>query len=471
MLTTIVHKEWRLALRSGRVWPLFAAWVLLSLLAAIGALSAQQRSHAERAAAAAADERAWVGQGPRNPHSAAHFGQYAYKPATAVASLDPGVDAWLGASIWMEAHYQNPAVQRAAEDLTPLSRMGTLSLGWMLQVLLPLTILVLGYDLLADDRSRGAMRLQRVAGASALQLMSGKALALLTTTLLVTAPAWLAAIAVGLMIGGESLPDAGTRFALWLSTYGAYGGVWLLLTLAVSGLASTARASLATLAGVWLVSVLLLPRLAAEHAEAAQPTPDPAAFWAAIRKAQSEGIDGHNPGDARAKALEQQVLAQYGVDKLEDLPVSFAGISLQAGEEYANGVYDRFMGSLWDGYLSQAAMLRAYSWLAPVLATRDLATHASGTDIAHHRHFATAAESHRRVLQRYLNTDMTEHGKGKDFDYQAPESLWRDAPRFDYEPPTISAAPGAAAALLFWLAIGIGGCVVASRHIDEGAAA
>jgi ABC-2 type transport system permease protein len=471
MMTTIVAKEWRLAVRSGRVWPLLAAWVLLSVLAVTGALSAQQRAQGERASAAAADQRAWEGQGARNPHSAAHFGQYAYKPATPLAALDPGLDAWLGASIWMEAHYQNPAVQRAAEDLTPLSRMGTLSLGWMLQVLLPLTILVLGYDLLADDRSRGAIRLQRVAGASALQLMLGKACALLTTTLCVTAPALLAAVFVGAMFDSTSLPDAGARLSLWLGTYAAFGAMWLLITLAVSGIASSARASLATLAGVWLISVLLLPRLAAEHAESAHSSPDPVAFWADIRAAQTEGIDGHNPRDVRTQALEQQVLEQYGVAKLEDLPISFAGISLQAGEEYSNGVFDHFMGSLWDSYASQAAMLRAYSWLAPVLAARDIATHASGTDVVHHRHFATAAETHRRVLQRYLNADMTEHAKGQDFDYLASESLWRDAPRFAYEPPRVLSAGSANAPLLLWLTIGFVGCIVAGRRLDQGASA
>src|SRR5688572_7908808 len=113
MLTTIIRKEWCLALRSGRVWPLLAVWVLLFVLAAIGALSAQQRAQAERTSAAVVDERAWVGQGARNLHSVAHFGQYVYKLATSFAAFDPGLDAWLGASIWMEVHYQNPAVQRA----------------------------------------------------------------------------------------------------------------------------------------------------------------------------------------------------------------------------------------------------------------------------------------------------------------------------------------------------------------------
>lgn len=471
MLVTIMRKEWRLLVRSGRVLPLFAAWLLLSVLAALAASAVQQRAEADRAAASLADQRSWEGQGPRNPHSAAHFGQIAFKPATRLAAIEPGLDAWVGASIWMEAHYQNPAQHRAGEDLTPLSRMGSLSLGWMLQVLLPLTLLVLGYDLLAEERGRGAIRLQRVAGASATMLLGGKALALATAGLLVTAPAWIAAAVTVLGADAAGAPDVGVRLLLWLGSYAAYCAVWVALTLVVSGLAGSVRASFAILAGVWLVTVLLLPRLAAEQAEAAYPAPDVTAFWSAIRNAQSEGVNGHDPRDARRAALEQKVMQEYGVTRREDLPVSFAGIALQAGEEYGDQVHDRFMGSLWNGYASQAAVLRAWAVVAPVLAVRDVAMHAAGTDVVHHRDFAQAAERHRRRLQKYLNDDLTKHGRGKDFDYQAPESVWRDAPRFSYAPPPTDAAPGAGGVLLLWLLCGVAACAFVAGRLDRGAAA
>lgn len=467
MLANILRKEFRLALRAGRVWPLLVAWLLLSALAAAGAMTAQYRAQLERSVAAEADRAAWEAQGERNPHSAAHFGQYAYKPATALSALDPGLDAWFGTSVWMEAHYQNPASQRPAEDLTPLSRMGALSLSWMMQVLLPLTILVLGFDLLAEERARGALKLQVVAGATIPRLTFVKSVVLLGLGLLVTLPAWIAAIALGLGSASQDFPDGGARLSWWLAIYGVYGLIWIAFTIAVSARASTARLSLAILSGLWLLSVMLLPRWATEHAEARHPTPDPAAFWTAIRKAQSEGIDGHSPGDVRARRLEAETLERYGVDKLEDLPVSFAGVALQAGEEHSDLVFDRFFSQLWSVYLAQRDAQLLWAWLAPAIAARDLSTQAAGTDLAHHQRFAQAAEQHRRVLQRFLNDDMTRNAKAQDFDYRAPTDLWAKAPRLRYELPTVEPARPSLAILATWLILGLFACALSVSRLQR----
>ncbi len=467
MIVPVLRKELKLAHRSGRLLPLFAVWLVLAALSVWGSLSALRYAQQERAAAAELDQRAWNEQGERNPHSAAHFGQYAYKPATALAALEPGLDAWLGTAIWMEAHYQNPAAQRQAEAMTALSRMGTLSLGWMLQILLPLTGIVLGFDLLVDERQRGTLRLQSVAGASVGALFIGKGLSLLASVVIVTVPAWIAAGIVALYVDASTVADSGLRIATWLGTYGGYALIWVFLTLAISALVSSARLALALLSGLWLIGVLLLPRLAAEQAEAAYPAPEPATFWAEIRRAQSEGIDGHNASDARTQALQAETLRRYGVDKIEDLPVSFAGVALQAGEEYGNQVYDRFFGKLWEGYAMQAAVQSAYAWLAPVIAARTLATRAAGTDLAQHRHFATAAESHRRALQRFLNGDMIEHAKGQDFDYLAAADLWQKAPVFQYRVPTLEAASGPMFILATWLVVGLFACFASAWRLGQ----
>lgn len=472
MLSSIVRNEIRIAVRSGRLWPLLAAWAVLALLAAVATLQAQSQAHRERSDAAAAEQRLWEQQGARNPHSAAHFGQYAYKPATPLGALEPGLDPWLGTAIWMEAHYENPSTQRAADDATPLSRFGTLSFGWLLLVLLPLAAVVLGYDRMAEERAQQRLRLHLAGGATAGGLMLGKGLALAVLVALVTAPAWLGAMLVAALADGMRFPDGGARASQWLLGYAGYGVLWVLLTLAVSALARSARQSLAILASAWLLGVLLLPRLAAERAEAAHPSPHAETFWKEVRKAQSEGIDGHSAGDTRAKQLEAETLQRYGVTRKEDLPISFAGVALQASEEYGNEVFERFHGARWDGYAEQARSAARWSWLAPAIAVRQVATAAAATDLEHHRRFAQAAETHRRDLQRFLNDDMTRNAKGKDFEYKAPDALWAAAPRWSYAAPAaVSSVRTAAFVLLAWL-IGAGAaCVIAARRLPLGAAA
>ena len=56
------------------------------------------------------------------------------------------------------------------------------------------------------------------------------------------------------------------------------------------------------------------------------------------------GIDGHNPFDQRKKELEDEVLNKYQVDNLSQLPINFAGIIMQADEEY-DIVWDKHYGS------------------------------------------------------------------------------------------------------------------------------
>jgi ABC-2 type transport system permease protein len=175
-----------------------------------------------------------------------------------------------------------------------------------------------------------------------------------------------------------------------------------------------------------------------------------------MREDMTNGIDGHDPADARSRALEKQTLAQYGVTKVEDLPVSFAGISLQAGEEYANQVFDKHYGALWEAYARQDRTHLASAVLAPLLAVRSLSMGLAGTDFAQHRHFVAAAEDHRRGLQRFLNGEMTRKAKGLDFGYRADPAFWATAPAFDYEPPGLSSvleqqAP-AASLLALWAA-------------------
>ena len=63
-----------------------------------------QRQHAQ-AQQATRDQ--WLGQPPKNPHSAAHYGLYAFKPKTRLSMVDTGIDPYVGVAAWLEAHKQN----------------------------------------------------------------------------------------------------------------------------------------------------------------------------------------------------------------------------------------------------------------------------------------------------------------------------------------------------------------------------
>ena len=58
----------------------------------------------------------WLHQGSKNPHSAAHYGVYAFKPRIPLSLVDPGVDPYVGVAAWLEAHKQNEFKFKPAQD-------------------------------------------------------------------------------------------------------------------------------------------------------------------------------------------------------------------------------------------------------------------------------------------------------------------------------------------------------------------
>lgn len=107
MLLRIAHHEFRDVVRDGRFrWA--AAIVCGLLVAALLTGWAYQRSvSAEHTAAAGLSRDTWLAQSAKDPHSAAHYGAYVFKPRGPLTLIDSGVSAYTGVAAWLEAHKQN----------------------------------------------------------------------------------------------------------------------------------------------------------------------------------------------------------------------------------------------------------------------------------------------------------------------------------------------------------------------------
>lgn len=181
------------------------------------------------------------------------------------------------------------------------------------------------------------------------------------------------------------------------------------------------------------------------------------------------GPDGHDTADKRAEALKQRVLKQYGVDKLEALPVNFAGVSLQEGEEHGNAVFDKNYANLWSRFERQNRLKQIAGLLAPMMAIQSISMGLAGTDFAHHRAFATAAESYRRTLVKKMNGDMTYNAGKQDFSYLAQPALWQTVEDFRYEAPSTGWALRnqtiSLAMLALWFVVALTGALTATRKM------
>lgn len=140
MIATVLRKEFLAVLRDGRVLTGAAALLALGIIALASGAARYSALAGERAAAQALVAEQWTQQGEKNPHSAAHYGVYAFRPALPLSFFDPGVVSFEGVAIWLEAHKRNFATGRPADDMTPLARFGELSLSFVFQALVPLAL-------------------------------------------------------------------------------------------------------------------------------------------------------------------------------------------------------------------------------------------------------------------------------------------------------------------------------------------
>jgi ABC-2 type transport system permease protein len=443
MSTLVMARELRLAVRDRRAPWLLAAVLAIGMAGVLAGLAQAARWERETTEARQGDVAVWTSQGARNPHSAAHFGRHAFRPVSPLAHFDPGLTDFLGRGIWIEAHYQNPAAIRPAEDAGPLGRLGRLSAAWVLQLGLPILVVLAGFGIYAEERQSGRLRLQLASGAGTRALFAGKAGALT----LVAAALWLPFALVLLATADET-----ARALTAIAGYALYALAFVGLTLAVSAAARDARTALVALLAVWLATVFVVPRIATAVGESIAPSPDPQAFWRDVRDGLASGVDGHSSTEQRRAELLARTLAEYGVTREDELPVNFSGIALQASEEHGNAVFDRYYGEVWATYARQEAVRVLLSATSPLLAVEAVSQRAAGTDWRHHRHFVDRAEAYRRELQRFLNGDLARHGRpGRP--YEADPALWARAPEFDYRTPRLAEIghPSAAlAALLAW---------------------
>ncbi|MEL7045724.1 MAG: DUF3526 domain-containing protein [Pseudomonadota bacterium] len=470
-MKALVHKDWIEFVRDRRfvtAAALFAVLALTALILAADHVASYQRNVAS---AEAGDRQTWLNQGERNPHGAAHFANWAFRPLTATALLDPGVTRYATVAIWLEAHKQNIGVGRPSEDQATTIDVGDFSLAWVLQTVLPLLILVFAAGLVARERERGSLRLLLASNVAVGRLLLAKVVGLARTVAFMTGPLVLLALVAILISPAPFDADQAVRLGVWCIAYAVYLGTFLLIGIAVSAVANRTGRAVLIAVGVWLVTVAIGPRLSGTLADLLAPTMNAQTFWAQIDNDYEQGLPGDPDAATRRQTLREDTLAEFGVETTEALPVSFSGVSLDASERYGNRVFDLHFGRLYAERDQQRSVMRWASAVSPLVALQNVSTSLAGTDELHHRDFAQQAETHRRKVVNALNGDLIQHGAGKTFyQYNADATLWETMPAFTYARPPVSAMlpkifPDIAV-LLLWFFVGLACLGSASRKLS-----
>lgn len=458
-IACVARKEVKEAVRDGRFRLLGAIVVVLTVAALVfGAtqtLDAEHaREHAQEAAAAQ-----WEGQGDKNPHVAAHYGTHVFAPTSVATAIDPGVSAYLGRSVKIEAHRRNLAAHASAQDGG--AGQGAFSVAMVLLQLVPLLIIALGYGLWSREREMGTLRQALSTGVDRRTLFWGKALALGGLVGALLLPAGMLIVGVLWSLGGG---DGATlaRLGLLGLSYGVYFAIFCGLTLFVSARARASRGALVALVAVWGFFCLLMPRAATELASVAAPLPSQASMARDVAKSLNTGIDGTAEREAAIEAIVSDMLAEQGFSDtglLVDDSVT-TGVELRAEAHWEDMVYDHHVEALEDQIQVQEDWVALAGALSPYVAMRTLSAGLCGTDFVHHRHFTDYAEAWRKDLVTQLNQAFVDNAGAEGWNYKAGAELWSQAAPFDYAPPgpgfALKTHGSSLAILLGWLLLALG---------------
>jgi ABC-2 type transport system permease protein len=453
----IAREEWRALFRDRAAVGGIVLLTVLMLVAALTAYEQQRNANAERARYQARANHEFEAQPDRHPHRMVHYGHFLFRPVNPLAAFDPGIDGFTGNTLFLEGHRQNSATFGDVRQTSLLLRFGQLTPAFVLQVLAPLLLVFFGHACVARERESGTLRVLLAQGVRSRQLVLGKALALAAFAGLALLPA-LAALAWCAVTGQAPWPLAlvlAAGYAAWLL-------VWVLGVVLVSMSVARGRDALLALLTAWAVLVILLPRWVPDMANIAVALPT--RFEDAIhveREYRALG-DSHNPNDPKFAAFRGSVLKQYGVSRVEDLPVNFKGLVGMEGERKSSELFVRYADAAFERQERQGAIIDAFAWASPALALRRLSMAAAGTDLASFRDFLEQGERYRYDLIQGLNKLQVDHVEYKDDvdrnkENRVSSAHWQEFPEFQYRPApvgdTLARLAPAGIALAAWLVV------------------
>jgi ABC-2 type transport system permease protein len=463
--------EWHHLLRTR----LAAAVVLMLLvLTAVAAGNSAYEMASEASVAQAYQreaEEAFRNQPARHPHRVVHYGHYVFRTPTPLAAVDPGVDAFTGRSIFLEGHRRNTATFAEARETSVLTRLGAVSPAFMLQVIAPLLLILVGFNSVVRERERGTWMQLLALGVRPGQLILGKALAIAGVAALVLTPLLVAVLWLGSRHPGEMLPGL-----VMLGGHALYLLCWVLIIVAVSAAIQHSRSALIGLMVVWAGTTVLMPRIAADVAATVAPSWTQTEMDILVQRDMRIVGDSHNINDPGFQSFQERVLAQYGVDRIEDLPVNYRGLVSYQGEAEGSAVKNRYAAELHAVQRRQAEVIGWFSLLSPYVAVRNLSMRTAGTDLVNHQRFLDAAEAHRYGLIQELNLLHVhelrfEDDAARSADFAAesrtrisPE-FWQRLNSFAFAPSPAGERIASALPLLFALGVWVGVSGAALRYV------
>lgn len=391
---TIALQEWRYWSRTrlaGAVALLAFILIVVSVFATFNQVAKEKNTRESLQVKA---EETFRNQPARHPHRMVHYGHYVFRTPTKLAALDPGVDPFTGTVMFLEGHRQNSATFSASYDGARAGSFSRLSPALTYQLLVPLVLIVMGFGVISREREAATDRLLVTSGISPVSIWLGKTMAMSSVALLLLLP----------MLVGVALSDSDWRIGVsFIALYFLYLMVWVLVITAISTWSQSTSTSLLRLLTMWLVLCILLPRLVVSAANTAIPNVSQIETDMDVIVALRSVGDGHNSNDAAFNRLRANLLEEYDVEKVEDLPINFRGAVAQAAEADLTGILNKYAEKRMSGQLAQTQFVKRFEFVSPFVALQSASMIAAGTDGRTHHRFLREAEAVRFNFVQELN--------------------------------------------------------------------
>ncbi|MBK7882596.1 MAG: DUF3526 domain-containing protein [Chitinophagaceae bacterium] len=431
MLIKIIQHEWKQWLRDKRIVCLLGSMLLLGTVAIIIQVHSYKKLFIERTNAQQASRQAWLSQGEKHPHMAAHFGNYAYKQPSILHCFDAGLTIYTGTSIYLEPHRQNDFLFSQIQEKDTGARFGHFGPSMVCQLIIPLLIILLTFNTVNGEKQRGTYLLLLGQGVTLKQILFGKvsAVFLFFTMFLI---AYISAIVIIFSLVFKNAIELSIFpfFYLWL-VYTGYYLLWSLLGVAVSASVKNIGSAISVLLLFWIVTYIIVPKTAANLAENIYPLTTNYAFKKQIINDIENGLDGHDPSSKRAQNIADSLLKIYNVGKVDKLPFNFEGYIMQQGEEYSSKVYNHHLNSIFNTLKRQRNIQSWASLLSPFIAVRHLSMAACNSSIETEIDFQQQAENYRLQFVRKMNDDMKNNSAYGDWDnYKIKNEVYNEVKDF-----------------------------------------
>lgn len=395
----VAKDEWRYWLRSKLAMTVLAIGLVLTLASVIvTSITMMELSHTRHELQTTSDK-SFVDQPDRHPHRMVHYGHYAFRTPSPLSTLDPGIDAYTGNSIFLEGHRQNSAMFADSRQGTALTKLGSLTPAFIVQTLAPLLLLLIliGYSGISRERESQTLSYLLSQGTSGVTLIAGKGLALLSVVGLILTPLTVSALFT--VAAGESL----LAVVSFVVGYALYLTVWVLLILLASSVFSKNSGSFTALAFVWILLCIVMPRVASTSASTAVPSAGKIETDFAVKAQLRKLGDGHNANDPAFMQFKQSLLKKYNVKSIDELPVNFRGLVASESEAKLTNVLNKFAQQRMQAELKQTKVSRYFGWVSPMVAIRSLSMIVVGTSIETHHRFLRETEQLRFDFVQGLN--------------------------------------------------------------------